>query len=691
MQADEENEKPVNDFALNLVDNSNEDVTKLQVKEADHISVRPYNYDELEEKLKQICDGYLEENNLNNSEKSHSISDNQKEVLQQASKRIPVHRSINYKFSSRSDIGHMLTNDAEDIEIIFSAENEEEDSRVRECASRNNDMVDETEKLNSCTTDIDSVSNTKEVEIDINVTPNIMAAMRRKRKTRDEIMKSIEKSIRDVSSQDTNSVSDSDVLDDTTKVGNTRKKIQKTQDDESSTDASPATTRFTVKVTGHPDDVSDIMHNLSKNTGDAKNIQEYNDTRAPKEDNAFVTSVITIDECAVDVDDTGQFHDDDLSACVRRITTRCNDWMLPSTSRNNRCLNLKGAPHSDEELNNLNTNNNRLTPTVKNATQLSSDDYILKYEYEKLQRKSTVQADVVKQLSNQLILCKRAGQGLKNKNSMLEEKIRVLTHELNARTNNLSSPARTMKENVNVSPELMDDLSSRLSYFEEVNKKLVKDMSVRSERVKRLESQVRQKDNLIKDLNWKLEKASKFIGRADKNMNTYRKKLLNLQTIVRRKKLSDEKMTRFNEILMNSVKESYSGKILPMSTAIEIKKTCGTSEYDKLLSSGFPLPALSAVRYASDNLSDSNESTNEVLRAVSLRRHTNEVYATPCAKNKVALDSLKVESVGGEIASDDTETVMRTVQDLFEESNDDDDFSTNDLTEHFISQLHTFM
>ncbi|XP_019697630.1 putative leucine-rich repeat-containing protein DDB_G0290503 [Harpegnathos saltator] len=688
---DGENEKPVSDSISNLADNLNEDLSKSQVKdEAEEISVRPYNYDEIEEKLKQICDGPFEENNSNSTEKPYSISDDEKKVLQQTSNRIPIHKSKNYKLFSKSDIRHILTNDTEDIEVIFSTENREENAEVHGCASHNNDVVDDIEKLDSHEIDIDCVSNDKEIEQNINVTPNIMAAMKRKRITRNEIMKSIEKSICNASSQDTNSISDSDgIFDDDAEGGNEKRKKQRIQN-KNTIDASPATPKFTVKVTGHPDDVSDIMYNLSKSVGDT-NTQRYNDDHTPKEGDGFITSVITIDDCPADVDDEDESQDDDsLSACAKNITTKYNDRKLPSTSENSLCLSTVTA-HVDEKSHNLNTNNSRLIPVVKNIIRLPADDCSLKHKYEKLQQKSKMQANAVEQLSNQLIFCKRVGQGLQNKNSVFQKKIQSLMNELNALTNNLSSSTKRMKENVDLKQKLTDDLSSRLSYLEESNKKLVKSMAVGNERVKKLESQVKQRDNRIKELNWKLEKASKYLERAEKNTNTYRRKMLNMQTFLKRKKLMDDKITRLNEILVNVVKESYSGKVLPMNVALEIKKTCGTTGYDKLLSSRLPLPTLSAVRIANDNLSDSNESINEILRIVPLRGSTNDIFDKQCTINNIEVDSENVESISREIVIDNTETIMGTVQDIFEESNDDDDFSTNELTEHFLSQLSTLM
>lgn len=732
-QKDEKDEKPISDSLSNLADNSNKDLIKPELKEAAQISV--HNYDEIEEKLKQICDGYFEDNNSNNMEKLHSISDNQKEVLQQASNKTPVHRSINYKYSSGNNIGHMLTNDTENIEIIFSAEDREEDTHVRKCASRNSNMADENEMLDFHNASVDSVSNDKEVEQNMNVTPNMMAAMKRKRRTRDEIMKSIEKSICNVSSQDTNSLSDSDIFDDTGKKKDRRKKIRKIQD-ESSSDASPATMKFTVKVTGHPDDISDIMHDLSRSTGDIS-LQEYNDVRSPKEDDRFVTSVITIDDdCSADVGDKTQFRDNFSSSCFGASNDRMS---LPSTSKNCRSPSIKISPHSDEDLSDLSINSNRSIPVVQNTT---TNDCAFTCKYDESQPNLSVQADVVKELGSQAFLCKRVEYELQNKNSPTHEgEILNMTDELHALSNNVGTPMNVQ----DVQQKLIDDLTSKLNRFEETNRKLVKSATTGIEQVKNLQNQLKQKDSQIKELNWKLNKASKYLERAEKNTNTYRKKMLNMQGFLKKKKFMEDRVTYLNDVLMEAVKKAYTNKVLPMSIAIKIKRICGMTEYDKLLQSGLPLPVRvvsdnlpdsdesnkilrpvvsrcsvkkvkeentesteikkvcgtteydkllqsgSPVRVPSDNLLDSNES-NKILRPAVSRHRAKKVKKddTQSTENHVEVDSENVES-SEKITLNDTETVMGTVQDIFDESSDDDDFSTNELTEDFISQLRKFM
>lgn len=53
-------------------------------------------------------------------------------------------------------------------------------------------------------------------------------------------------------------------------------------------------------------------------------------------------------------------------------------------------------------------------------------------------------------------------------------------------------------------------------------------------------------------------------------------------------------------------------------------------------------------------------------------------------------DSELVDSVT-KTEYDGAETVTGTVQDIFDENNDGDDFSTNELREHFILQLNAVM
>jgi hypothetical protein len=172
---------------------------------------------------------------------------------------------------------------------------------------------------------------------------------------------------------------------------------------------------------------------------------------------------------------------------------------------------------------------------------------------------------------------------------------------------------------------LINDLSNRISYFLDMNKKLMRTITMECQQKRELEGQIKQKDNLIKELNWKLQKASKFFDRAVKNVNTCKRKMLNMQTVMRRRKLLDEKLSQFNEILIDNVKGGYSERAQTM--ALEIKKICGENGYNKLLSFGFPLPALSTLQiFLRDNSSVSNESSNEISTAVSSKHNADEKH-----------------------------------------------------------------
>lgn len=147
----------------NLTNNQNEIVIKTEVKrEIDHTSFD--SYDEIEEKLKQICDGDREEGVSNNVERLNSASNNREGVLGKSATQIPIlHRSINYKHSSKDEIGSLLTDETENIEIIFGNESGEECARVPKCTSYDNNETNELDKTDRCTANIVSVTDNQEI------------------------------------------------------------------------------------------------------------------------------------------------------------------------------------------------------------------------------------------------------------------------------------------------------------------------------------------------------------------------------------------------------------------------------------------------------------------------------------------------------------------------------------------------
>lgn len=690
----------------NLTNNQNQIFVKVEVKrENDQTSLD--SYDEIEEKLKQICDGDREESISRKVKRLNSTSNNREKVIEKSVTQVPIlHRSINYKYSSKDEIGSLLTDDTENIEIIFGSESGGECTWVPKSTSYDNNETIGLDKTDPCKNIVSDVTNNQETIQEtknvpetietafqgktIQVTPNMRAAIKRKRRTREEIMKSIKKSIRNPSSRDTNSMSDSDISD------NISKRENKTEEELNTSEntAVPAVTKFTVKVSGDREDIFDIMQDLSKDTKEFT-IQECKDNYVRQGNNTFVTSIITIDDSPEEVfikKEHINIKDENINQTS--VTSRDNDEVSPNSSslKNDECSSARLMSHFEEE-NNLRVN----SFAALDINSVNKQSKCTKHECRKLQQKVKVQEDVIKELTNQLILYKNLEKNLQNKNLALEAKTKKMENmmcEFNTKTDGATSSTSAVKKNMD--RKLLDDLTNRVNYLEEVNKKLMKTVTVEGQYKRKLEGQIKQKDNRIKELNWKLEKASKFLDRSEKNTNTYRRKMLNMQTFMRRKKIMDEKMSRFNEMLMDNAKDGYAEKTIVM--AMEIKEICGASGYNKLLNFGFPLPSLSSLRTSQrNNSSDSNESGNATLQASPSKYNVNEETDVQAANDDAETDTRNqvLESICEEIDAtneeDTEETIMGTVQDIFEENNDIDDFSTNELREHFISQLNAVM
>ncbi|XP_011255829.1 uncharacterized protein LOC105251031 [Camponotus floridanus] len=692
-QANAESKKSIGNCVAdeNLINNQNESFVKTEVKrENDQTSFD--SYDEIEEKLKQICDGDREESISSKTKRLNSTSNNGEEIIEKSVTQVPIlHRSINYKYSSKDEIGSLLTDDTENIEIIFGSESGEECARVPKCTSDDNNEATEVDKTDRCVANPISVTDNQETNKNfpesietafqgetIHVIPNMRAAIKRKRRTREEIMESIKKSIRNPSSRDTNS-SDSDISDHIAKREKTEEELNASENI-----AGPATTKFTVKVSGDREDIFDIMQDLSKDTKEFT-IQECKDNYVHEGNNTFVTSIITIDDSPEEI----FVKEEHINIKDEYITSKDQ---VSSNLKYDECSRLL-SPHFEAE-NDLRVNSSAML----DINSVNDQPNYTKYECRKLQQKVKVQEDVIKELTNQLILYKNLEKKLQNKNMALEAKTKKMENmmcEFNTKTDGGTPSTSAAKKNME--RKLLDDLTNRVNYLEEVNKKLMKTVTVEGQYKRKLEGQIKQKDNRIKELNWKLEKASKFLDRAEKNTNTYRRKMLNMQTFMRRKKLMDEKMSRFNEMLMDNVKDGYTDKAVAM--AMELKEICGSRGYDKLLNFGFPLPSLSSLRTSQRNNSlDSNETGNATLQAGPSECNVNEETHVQVANDEEAESEMRnqvlesiCEGIDATNEEDTEETIMGTVQDIFEENNDVDDFSTNELREHFMLQLNAVM
>lgn len=677
-------------------------------------------YDEIEEKLKQICDGgSTEDEHLNSKSKIHLSIKNSKGSGGKSDEKLDLTNdgtkfALPQTVSIKNEVGHILTDKRENVEIIFGAESGDEKSQICHTALYNKHLNLKTDKLEGIikeekvfTEDIEENFSKDEVH----VIPNMRAAMKRKKRTREEIMKSIKKSIKSASDQDAISSSNSDAsesIEANLEIRNKPITLQNRKKDVECDDAITETNKFIIKVTGDATDVSEIMEELSYSTMGKQIAEKITIPCENEENDGLITSIITV----ISPKDVKKPDESDMS--IVSVKDECTSLKKPSEIQHSPpgekiqiCIDSVHSlaqcnasccryaiSWSDEE-------DKSLVPCphmqkCSHATAANSSVNCISSDYEDLLERIKIQEDVITKLTDQIIIYKDLENNLKNKNVLREAQSKELdmaAHKMNTRSSTAQA-ALINKKNLDSKQRLIDDLSNRVNYFEEINKKLMKTVTLESQQKRKLEGQIKQKENRIKELNWKLEKASKYLERAEKNTNTYRRKMLNMQTIMRRKKLLDEKMSRFNEMLIDSSKQDFSEKALNM--AIEIRKTCGRHGYDKLLSYGFPLPPLPALRKRciSDDFTDFNESDVDKAQNTATKEITIKTEKTEGIKEETEIDTKDSglsESVTKETEFDGAETVTGTVQDIFDENNDGDDFSTNELREHFILQLNAVM
>lgn len=677
-------------------------------------------YDEIEEKLKQICDGgSTEDENYKNANEKKLVIKNQKEdeveekmdtnsEFTNDDQKVTLPTDTSHAFATKNEVGHMLTDKQENVEIIFGTESGDEKMSVPQTISKINKIDNNPLKQD----EIISVKDNKKVfnedieenftKDEVHVIPNIRAAMKRKRRTREEIMKSIKKSIKSTSDQDVNSSSNSELSEQEADIRNELSLFSQEINDINKNDTEMETAKFVIKVTGDPDDVTDIIEELSSNTIGTQISKEFNTISKNEEDGTLITSIITV---VSPKNLKGIIYGDFNNPLVK-------DDYVTST---NKALIINHSPCEEREFADLNTTHNsktyhapcfkhtcsddeekhkiRINSPLQNCAQgvqtsLENNTGCISSDYEDLLERIQIQENVIAKLTDQLIIYKELENSMRNKNNEREIQTRdVETSRINTRSSNMQSSILN-KKNLESKQRLIEDLSNRVNYFEEMNKKLMKTVTLESQQKRKLEGQIKQKDNRIKELNWKLEKASKYLERAEKNTNTYRRKMLNMQTIMRRRKLLDEKMSKFNEMLIDSSKQDFSEKVLSM--AADIRKICGRSGYDKLLSYGFPLPPLPALRKGilNEDITDPNKSDmDEVRNSTKIIIKAEKAHDT---NNESEIDEKDTE-VGKPTEYESTETVTGTVQDIFDENNDGDDFSTNELREHFILQLNAVM
>ncbi|CAL7939247.1 unnamed protein product [Xylocopa violacea] len=646
-------------------------------------------YDEIEEKLKQICDGgSTEDENLKNSNK-------RKPMLKKSGKDGDEGEQMDTKRKE------------ENVEIIFGVESGDEKASAPKNVSKMNKEDNNALEYG----EIGGIKEEKKVfnedieenftKDEVHVIPNIRAAMKRKRRTREEIMKSIKKSIRSNSDQDVNSSSNSELSDRETEIRNQLSLFTKEINDINKIDTEVETSKFVIKVTGDPDDVTEIIEELSSNTIGTQVSKKFTTISDNEESDTFITSIITVLSPKNPKEIVYRNFDSPLieskkgsiidhSPCEEKEFASLNLAYNCKTCHPS-CFKHVCSDVTDKHQMKINSPSQNCahsaqTPFENNTAGIPSD-------YEDLLERIQIQEDVISKLTDQLIIYKELENSTRNKNNEREIQVREAdTPKINTRSGNTQSLI-LCKKNLESKQRLIEDLSNRVNYFEEANKKLMKTVTLESQQKRKLEGHIKQKENRIKELNWKLEKASKYLERAEKNTNTYRRKMLNMQTIMRRRKIVDEKMSKFGEMLIDNSKQEFSEKVLTM--AADIRRVFGRSGYDKLLSYGFPLPPLPALRKGilSDDFTDPSKGDAGEVRD-SIKKTNVKTEETRNTNNESEIDEKDTElpdSVGKTTEYEGADTVTGTVQDIFDENNDGDDFSTNELREHFILQLNAVM
>lgn len=710
-----DNKKEVG-LSLIMENSETTQIPTITVKNEIKIEVMDHNtfedsYDEIEEKLKQICDGGITEDDYKNeNEKKLKIKNQKEDEIEEKMDTNSEYTNDDHKVvsSKKNEVGHILTEKEENVEIIFGTESGDEKSSMSQNISKINKMDNNTLKHDEISIKDEKKIFNEDIEEnftkdEVHVIPNIRAAMKRKRRTREEIMKSIKKSIRSTSDQDVNSSSNSELSEQDTEIRNELSLLSQDINDVSKNDIEVETAKFVIKVTGDPDDVTEIIEELSSNTIGTQISKEFSSVSKNEDDDTVITSVITVLspknlQGIINGDFNNPLLKDDYITSNKKASiiymnqSPCEEVINLNSIHNSKTYSscFKHIYSDEEERHKMGINSPLQNCNVQ--TSLENNTGCVPSDYEDLLERIQIQEDVITKLTDQLIIYKELENNMRNKNNEHEMLTREIeSSRINTRSSNTQSSIIN-KKNLESKQRLIEDLSNRVNYFEEMNKKLMKTVTLESQQKRKLEGQIKQKDNRIKELNWKLEKASKYLERAEKNTNTYRRKMLNMQTIMRRRKLLDEKMSKFNEMLIETSKQEFSEKVLSMAT--EIRKVCGRSGYDKLLSYGFPLPPLSVLRKGilNEDFTDLNKSDiDEAQNSININVKTEKTHDINNESEIDEKDTELLDSVSKVTEYESAETVTGTVQDIFDENNDGDDFSTNELREHFILQLNAVM
>lgn len=703
---------------------------------------RQNSYDEIEEKLKQICNGEDVTVSITppkNWEGSSFAAGKETNVKKEpATRREDIADTVIWTTNPklRRDIPEnvkLIFGDESGLENIHTSDtNAQERKRFvgNHQAAKNTAREDESIRFN--------VGSLKESlpKGDTSDAPNVKAAMKRQRRTRDDVMRSIESAIAELSEKTLRSIQNDQLSRSVLRIARTRRKRDRKKGNAVSCarkkpleiiedtfelddcDSSTKKSKFTIKVTGVAKDVSEIIEGLGTTSGHTtvqinnntiKNRNEknkggnfapnYNETDV-RDLRRFGSRFNDAQELSVESSQSDEEFSSDFDSESSADDCKIEEAIHNQNRKSNksRSVNVKQAPsdietlfkrnkefiHTEEfdtkmQMKNLLTEQSRGSK-IEHPDSNDDNNQSMRFKYfsksqntsRELQQKITTQQEVIGKLTNQLIIYKGLEAKLASLNFQLEIKtkeIQVLKDKLQDK---LPTPTRDVpdsKKDTDIKQQTISNLSNRVNRLKEANKKLMQQIASESQN-RKLGYHLKQKDDQIKELNWKLEKASKFLDRAEKNANTYKRKMVNMQTSIRRQKALEEKRNHFQELLIDNAKHEFSESAL--LTAMDIKNSCGIKCYQKLLSYNFPLPSLRTLRrrFQKENVTEDDWGEED-----------QELVVDSEDKNNVAIKEICQSNELGE-----TE-ITGTVQDIFEENNDAEELNSSELGEHIFSQF----
>ncbi|XP_046737609.1 uncharacterized protein LOC124406290 [Diprion similis] len=689
-------------------------------------------YDDIEERLKQICNGedatddpkspkdqrvasisvrkdIVCTKNSTVSKSKDALSD---DIMRHTDKEIP--RNVQIIFGTESGDENKNTSSNANTQLCVLGEKREmqNTNQGEDCPLKRQSLTSKSIALNDG--NVINVSKGKQSD-----STDLKAALKR-RKTREEVMKSIEKTIADLSQRTLSAVKCDQLTRSILRVARAKKRggredrnIVTTSHKKPSDvingkfelnngEGSLTNPNFTIRVTGVADDVGEIIAGLEATSGHrisdkhndvgwklSRNVKNVSSAKylltgeANKRDSLKngknPDGLIHLRSDEEHFDDSDSM-DIEKGFVVERDYETNNDTNLFDTAQINssteRSHGRKGEflhIELDGNVQRKKAIDNDGSVRIKVEENVSSDYENVRSVQQKysnkptdlskeLRQKLNAQQEVIKKLTNQLIIYKELETKLVNLKLELQVKnkqIQIFKEKLSKKP---QSPEVNCKNESEMKQQAIYKLSNKVNQLEEANKKLRKQVSTDAQDKKFLQS-LKQKDEQIKVLNWKLEKASKFLERAEKNANTCKKKMLSMQASIKRHRATVDKQSKFKNLFIDNATHEFSETAL--LTAIDIRNSCGLKCYEKLLSYKFPLPSLRTLRrhLMKENSTDRNWGDND---------------------QELIFNRYEEQGIGNEAVESE---VTGTVQDIFEESNDLDDLNSNELGEHILSQL----